>query len=165
MKQEPLVEQPVSLIEWLAREVELSREEPAAGPLHLEMIVPGAPRISGRNDCVEPPTTLVVDGLMATKSESSIILSADVIRMPDLEERTQDWPTILVYNEARDRDPVSAAHVSGEIVTKWCIRLEEWSFVFRKRQLIIVTALGRQSEALRKPLCARRTIANNRQRR
>jgi hypothetical protein len=48
VKQEPLIEKPVSLIEWLAREVELSREEPAAGPLHLEMIVPGAPRISGR---------------------------------------------------------------------------------------------------------------------
>ena len=86
MKQEPLVKQPVSLIEWLAREVELSREEPAAGPLHLEMIVPSAPRISGRNDCVEPPTTLVIDGLMATKPESSIVIPADVIRMPDLEE-------------------------------------------------------------------------------
>ena len=32
VKQEPLIEQPVSLIEWLAREVELSREERAAGP-------------------------------------------------------------------------------------------------------------------------------------
>ena len=165
MKQEPLVEQPVSLIEWLAREVELSREEPAAGPLHLEMIVPSSPRISGRNDRVEPPTTLVIHLLMATKPESSNIISADVIRMPDLEERTQDWPTILVYNEARDRDPVSAAHVSGEIVTKWCIRLEEWSFVLRKRQLIIVTALGRQSDRLRKSLCASRTIAKDGQRR
>jgi len=86
VKQESLIEQPVSLIEWLAREVELSREEPAARPLHLEMIVPGAPRISGRNDCVEPPTTLVIDGLMATKPESSIVIPADVIRMPDLEE-------------------------------------------------------------------------------
>ena len=81
MKQEPLIEQPVSLIEWLAREVELSREEPAAGPLHLEMIVPGAPRIGGRNDRVEPPTTLVIHLLMATKPKSSIIIFSDVIRM------------------------------------------------------------------------------------
>jgi len=50
VKQEPLIEQPVPLIEWLAREVELCREDAAAGPLHLEMIVPGAPRIGGRND-------------------------------------------------------------------------------------------------------------------
>jgi len=72
---------------------------------------------------------------------------------------------MLVNNEARDRDPFSAARVGGEVVTKWCIRLEEWSFVFRKRQLVIVTALGRQSELLKKSLCARRTIANNWQRR
>jgi hypothetical protein len=165
VKQKPLIEQPVSLIEWLVREVELSREEPAAGSLHFEMIVPSAPWIGGRNDRVEPPTTLVIHLLMATKPESSIIISADVIRMPDLEEGTRDWPTMLVYNEARDRDPVSAAHVSGEIVTKWCIRLEEWSFVLRKRQLIIVTALGRQSDRLRKSLCAGRTVAKDWQRR
>ena len=165
VKQEPLVEQPVSLIEWLARKVELSREKPPAGPLHLEMIVPGAPRISGRNDCLEPPTTLIIDGLMATKPESSIIISADVIRVPDLDERTRDRPTTLIHNEARDRDPVSAARIGGEVVTKWRIRLEEWSFVFRKRQLIIVTALGRQSDGLRKSLCACRTIANDGQRR
>jgi hypothetical protein len=61
--------------------------------------------------------------------------------------------------------PVSVARIGGEVVTKWCIRFEEWSFVFHKRQLIIVTALGRQSEALREPLRARRTISNNRQRR
>jgi hypothetical protein len=64
-----------------------------------------------------------------------------------------------------DRDPVSAAHVGCEVVTKWCIRLEEWSFVLRKRQLIIVTALGRQSDGLRKSLCACRTIAKDGQRR
>jgi hypothetical protein len=165
VKQEPLVEKPVSLIEWLAREVELSCEELSPGPLHLEIIVPGAPRISGGNDRVEPPTTLVIHLLMATKPESGIIISADVIRMPNLEERTRDWPTMLVYNEARDRDPVSAAHVGCEVVTKWCIRLEEWSFVLRKRQLIIVTALGRQSDGLRKSLCTCRTIAKDGQRR
>ena len=165
MKQEPLIKQPVSLIEWLAREVELSREELSPGSLHFEMIVPGAPRISGWNDRVEPPTTLVIHLLMPTKPESSIIISADVIRMPNLEERTRDWPTLLIYNETRDRDPVSVAHIGGEVVTKWCIWFEEWSFVLRQRQLIIVTALGRQSEALRKPLYARRSIANNRQRR
>ena len=86
MKQESLIEQPVSLIEWLAREVELSREERAADPLHLEVIVPGAPRISGRNDRVEPPTTLVIRLLIATKPEPNIVISADVIRVPDLEE-------------------------------------------------------------------------------
>ena len=90
VKQEPLIEQPVSLIEWLAREVELSREERAAGPLHLEVIVPGAPRIGGRNDRVEPPTTLVIHLLMAAKPEPNIVISADVIGMPDLEERTRD---------------------------------------------------------------------------
>src|SRR5215472_8342907 len=79
VKQEPLIEQPVSLIEWLAREVKLGREELAAGPLHLEMIVPGAPRIGGRNDRVEPPTTLVIHLLMATKPEPSIVISADAI--------------------------------------------------------------------------------------
>jgi hypothetical protein len=50
-------------------------------------------------------------------------------------------------------------------VTKWCIRLEEWSFVLRARQLIIIAALGRQGEVLRKFLCASRTIAKDRQRR
>jgi hypothetical protein len=35
VKQEPLIEKPVSIIEWLAREVELGREEPAAEPLQL----------------------------------------------------------------------------------------------------------------------------------
>jgi hypothetical protein len=101
VKQEPLIEQPVSLIEWLAREVELSCEELSPGSLRLEMIVPGAPRISGGNDRVEPPTTLVIHLLMATKPESGIIISADVIRMPNLEERTRVWPTMLVCNEAR----------------------------------------------------------------
>ena len=86
MKQEPLIEQPVSLIEWLAREVKLGREELAAGPLHLEMIVPGAPRIGGRHDRVEPPTTLVIHLLMATKPEPNIVISARVIGVPDLEE-------------------------------------------------------------------------------
>ena len=76
----------LTLLIWLAREVELSREEPAAGPLHLKMIVLGAPRIGGRNNCVEPPTTLVIHLLMATKPESDIVISADVIGMPDLEE-------------------------------------------------------------------------------
>src|SRR6516165_10338273 len=41
VKQESLIEQPVSLIERLASEVELSREERASDPLHLEVIVPG----------------------------------------------------------------------------------------------------------------------------
>ena len=86
VKQESLIEQPVSLIEWLAREVKLGREELAARPLHLEMIVPGAPRIGGRNDRVEPPTTLVIRLLMATKPEPNIVISADVIGVPDLEE-------------------------------------------------------------------------------
>ena len=72
---------------------------------------------------------------------------------------------MLVHNEARDRDPVSAAHIGGEVVTKWCIRLEEWSFVLRARQLIIITALGRQGEVRRKSLCTSRTIANDGQRR
>jgi hypothetical protein len=165
VKQEPLVEKPVSLIEWLAREVELSREELSRGPLHLEMIVPGTPRISGGNDRVEPPSTLVIHLLMATKPESGIIVSADVIRMPNLEERTRDWPTMFVYNEARDRDPVSAAHVACEVVTKWCIRLKEWSFVLRKRQLIIVAALGRLCDGLTKSLSTCLTIAKDGQRR
>jgi hypothetical protein len=86
VKQEPLIEQPVSLIEWLAREVELSREERAADPLHLEVIVPGTPRIGGRNDRVEPPTTLVIRLLMATKPEPNIVISADAIGVPDLKE-------------------------------------------------------------------------------
>jgi hypothetical protein len=71
---------------------------------------------------------------------------------------------MLVHNEARDRDPVSSAYIGGEIVTKWCIRLEEWSFVLRERRLVIITALGRQSEALRKSLCTSRTIAKDGQR-
>ena len=86
MKQEPLIEQPVSLIEWLTREVELSREEPAAVPLYLEMIVPSSPGISGRNDRVEPPTTLVIHLLIATKPEPNIVISADAIGVPDLKE-------------------------------------------------------------------------------
>jgi hypothetical protein len=72
---------------------------------------------------------------------------------------------MLVHNEARDRDPVSAAHIGGEVVTKWCIRLEEWSFVLRERHLVIITALGRQSESLRKSLRARWTSAKDGQRR
>ena len=165
MKQEPLIKQPVSLIEWLAREVELSREELSPGPLHLEMIVPGAPRISGWNDRVEPPTTLVIHLLMPTKPESTIIISADVVGMPNLEERTRDWPTLLIYNETRDRDPVSVAHIGGEVVAKWCIWFEEWSFVLRQRQLIIVTAPRRQTEVLSNSLCACWTIANDGKRR
>ena len=55
--------------------------------------------------------------------------------------------------------------VGCEVVTKWCIRLEEWSFVLPKRQLIIVTALGRQSDGLRKSLCTCPTVANDGQRR
>ena len=86
VKQEPVVEQAVSLIEWLARKVELSCQEPAARPLHLEMIVPGPPRIGGRNDRVEPPTTFVICLLMSTKPESNIVVSAEVIGMPDLEK-------------------------------------------------------------------------------
>jgi hypothetical protein len=74
------------LIEWLAREVELSREERAADPLHLEVIVPGTPRIGGWNDRVEPPTTLVIRLLMATKPEPNIVISADAIGVPDLKE-------------------------------------------------------------------------------
>jgi len=70
-----------------------------------------------------------------------------------------------VRPEARDRDPVSAARIGGEVVTKWCIRLEEWSFVLRERQLVIITALRRQSEALRKSLRARWTSAKDGQRR
>jgi hypothetical protein len=72
---------------------------------------------------------------------------------------------MLVHSEARDRDPVSTAHIGGEVVTKWCIRLEEWSFVLRERQLVIITALGRQSEALRKSLRIRWTTAKDGQRR
>jgi len=72
---------------------------------------------------------------------------------------------MLVDNEAGNRNPVSAAHIAREVVTEGGIQFEERSFVLGERQLVVITALGRQSEAPREPLCARRTIAKDGQRR
>src|SRR5204863_6857684 len=72
---------------------------------------------------------------------------------------------MLVDNNAGDRNPLTAAHIGREVVTERGIQFEEWSFVLRERQLVSIVAMGRQSEALREPLCARRTTAKDGQRR
>src|SRR3954469_9126237 len=72
---------------------------------------------------------------------------------------------MLVDNKAGDRNPLSAAHISREVVTEGGIQFEEGPLVLRGRQLVRIEAMGRQSEPLREPLCARRTTAKDGQRR
>jgi hypothetical protein len=75
------MEEVVAGVGGLAGEIELRGQEPLAGRLHLDVIVPGAAGIGSRLDGAEAIAALLVGEDVAAIAEATIVIGAVVVRV------------------------------------------------------------------------------------
>src|SRR3954468_21019477 len=92
----------------LAREIKLRGQEPLAGRLHLDVIVPSAARIESRLDGAEAVTALLVGEHMTTIGEAAIVMGAPLVSVPHINERALDRPAGAGEHVPRQLDQPAA---------------------------------------------------------
>lgn len=115
VEKERLVEKPIPCVSGFARKVKLGGQDTTGGRLNLEMEVPRAAGIERRYDGVEPPAPLVVSKLMTAEPETSAVVIAVLVRLPDLNEASWQGAAPVVEDETRNRDTFTAWSVKIEI--------------------------------------------------
>src|SRR5215510_7328922 len=90
LHQQLAMEEAVAGVEGFAREIELRGQQPLAGRLHLDVIVPRAPGIEARLDGGEAIAALRIGEDMAAIAEAAIVVFAALVRMPQIDDRALD---------------------------------------------------------------------------
>src|SRR5262249_58312871 len=88
--QQLAMEEIVTGVGRLAGKIELRSQEPLAGRLHLDVIVPGAAGIEPRLDGAEAIATLRVGEHMTAIAEAAIVVGTPVVGVPQINERALD---------------------------------------------------------------------------
>src|SRR5881394_3815030 len=81
------VEDAVALVLRLAGEVELRREDAAAGRLHLDVDVARAAGVHRRHDRLQPPAPVGIGELVAAVAEGAVVVVTLLVRVPEVEQR------------------------------------------------------------------------------
>ena len=111
--QQSLVEEAVAAISRLVREIELGCQNRPPGALNLEMNVSCAAGVEARHDGGEPPAAIGVGELVAPQSETSIVVSASLVGLPELYKRARYWLAFDIQDEATDQNPFPGGYIGG----------------------------------------------------
>src|SRR5690349_9803081 len=130
------MEEVVAGVGGLAREIELRGQEPLAGRLHLDVIVPGAAGIKSRLDGAEAITALLVGEHMTAIAEAATVIGTAVVRVPQINQRTLDRPAAAGQYIARQLNQPSAPDCLNQIEALGRARLVERAFGLRQRRRI-----------------------------
>jgi hypothetical protein len=136
VEEECLVKEPVPGISTFPWEIELRGKEAPSRSLDLEMKMTCSSGIKRRDDSVEPPASLNIGELMPPKSEADGIVVTFLVRMPDLDEATGDWPAAIVENESRNDDALTPGRIGIKIAFQRGVRPEEGSSLPFEGQIV-----------------------------
>ena len=79
------IEDEVSIVCRFSGEIKLRGQHASAGPLNLQVIVPGATGIEPWNDRVEPPSAFSIGELVSAEFETAVVVRPSLIGMPQLD--------------------------------------------------------------------------------
>src|SRR5712672_2408297 len=144
--QQLAMEEVVAGVGGLAGKIELRGQEPLAGRLHLDVIVPGAARIGSGLDGAEAIAALLVGEHMTAIAEAAIVIGAAVVRVPQVNERTLDRPTAAGEHIACQLDLAAACTRLDQVEALGRARAIERAFGLGQRRWIVVLAFGRRDE-------------------
>src|SRR4029453_2216779 len=146
LHQQLAMEEAVAGVEGFAREVELRGQEPLAGRLHLDVIVPRAPGIEPRLDGAEAIAALRVGEDMAAIAEAAIVVVAALVRMPQIDERALDRTAAAREHVTCQLDRPTLAARLREVEALGRARAIERTLDLRQRRRIVVLAFRRRDE-------------------
>src|SRR5262249_55567748 len=126
LHQQLAVEEVVAGIEGFARKIELRRQQPLPGRLHLDVIVPRAPGLEARLNGAEAIAALRIGKDMAAIAEAAIVVRAALVRMPQIDERVLDRAAAAREHVACKLDRPALAALDPEVEALGCARAIVW---------------------------------------
>src|SRR6266853_3121474 len=82
----------VAAVAGFVSEIELRGQDPLSRGLHLDVDMPGAPRVFRRNDGLQAIVPLSVGELVAAIAKAAVVVLAVLVRVPEIEQGVGHGP-------------------------------------------------------------------------